>query len=102
VVSHLRGTGHARAGERILVVYEGHEKSAAGPVAEGIAGLSLWRYDLGHGMNILPRPWGQERVFDLALSGGMMGSDFWTINRKRYPETECSAGAIWAGFVSRT
>ena len=80
--------GHARAGEQVPVVYEGHEKSAAEPVAEGVTGLSLWRYDLGRGMDGLPRPWGQERVFDLSLRGGMMGSDFWTINGKRYPQTD--------------
>jgi FtsP/CotA-like multicopper oxidase with cupredoxin domain len=80
--------GHARAGEQVLVVYEGHEKSAADPVAEGMTGLRLWRYELGRGVDGLPRPWGEERMFDLVLSGGMMGSDVWTINGKRYPQTD--------------
>ena len=80
--------GHAAAGEQVLVVYEGHERDRAEPPAEGVAGLSLWRYDLGRGREILPRAWGQERTFDLTLSGGMMGSDVWTINDERYPNTE--------------
>jgi FtsP/CotA-like multicopper oxidase with cupredoxin domain len=80
--------GHAAAGEQVLVFYEGHEKSRAEPPVEGVSGLSLWHYDLGRGRDILPRSWGQERVFDLTLSGGMMGSDVWTINDERYPDTE--------------
>ncbi len=80
--------GHAGAGEQVLVVYEGHERDRAEPPAEGVAGLTLWRYDLGRGREILPRAWGQERTFDLTLSGGMMGSDVWTINDERYPHTE--------------
>ena len=28
------------------------------------------------------------RTFDLTLSGGMMGSDVWTINNKVYPRTD--------------
>ena len=80
--------GHAVAGEQVLVLYEGHERDRAEPPAEGVAGLTLWRYDLGRGREILPRAWGQERTFDLTLSGGMMGSEVWTINDERYPHTE--------------
>jgi FtsP/CotA-like multicopper oxidase with cupredoxin domain len=80
--------GHAGAGEQVLVLYEGHEGDRAAPPAEGVAGLSLWHYTLGSGRQVLPRPWGQERSFDLTLSGGMMGSDVWTINDARYPDTE--------------
>ena len=80
--------GHAAAGEQVLVVYEGHERDRAEPPAEGAAGLILWRYDLGRGREILPPPSGQEHIFDLTLSGGMMGSDVWTINGARYPGTE--------------
>jgi FtsP/CotA-like multicopper oxidase with cupredoxin domain len=36
----------------------------------------------------LPPASGQERTYDLTLSGGMMGSDVWTINGKRYPHTD--------------
>jgi multicopper oxidase len=80
--------GHAQAGEQVPVVYEGHEKSAAEPAGEGVVGAGVWRYDLGRGRDGLSRPWGQERVFDLTLSGGMMGSDVWTINGKQYPQTD--------------
>ena len=80
--------GHAVAGEQVLVLYEGHERDRAEPPVEGVAGLTLWRYDLGRGREILPRAWGQERTFDLTLSGGMMGSEVWTINDERYPHTE--------------
>jgi FtsP/CotA-like multicopper oxidase with cupredoxin domain len=80
--------GHAGAGEQTLVVYEGHETDRAEAPVDGVAGLRLWRYGLGQGRDILPRPWGQERTFDLTLSGGMMGSDVWTINDERYPNTD--------------
>ena len=80
--------GHAVAGEQVLVLYEGHERDRAEPPVEGVAGLTLWRYDLGRGREVLPPPSGQERTFDLTLSGGMMGSDVWTINDERYPHTE--------------
>jgi FtsP/CotA-like multicopper oxidase with cupredoxin domain len=80
--------GHAAAGEQVLVVYEGHERDRAEPPAEGAAGLSVWHYHLGRGRDVLPPPSGQERTFDLTLSGGMMGSDVWTINDERYPHTE--------------
>ncbi|MFZ1060627.1 MAG: multicopper oxidase family protein [Candidatus Rokuibacteriota bacterium] len=80
--------GHAGAGEQVLVLYEGHERDRAEPPAEGVAGLTLWRYDLGRGREVLPPPSGQERTFDLTLSGGMMGSEVWTINDERYPHTE--------------
>ena len=36
----------------------------------------------------MPHASGQERTYDLTLSGGMMGSDVWTINGKRYPNTD--------------
>jgi FtsP/CotA-like multicopper oxidase with cupredoxin domain len=80
--------GHAGAGEQVFVVYDGYEKATPRPPAEGVAGLRLWHYGLGSGRDGLPRPWGQERTFDLTLSGGMMGSDVWTINGKRYPQTD--------------
>ncbi len=80
--------GHPGAGEQVLVVYEGYEGTKPEPASEGIDGLRLWYYGLGRGREILPRPSGQERTFDLTLSGGMMGSDVWTINDERYPNTE--------------
>jgi multicopper oxidase len=80
--------GHARAGEQVLVVYEGYEDAQPQTPVEGEAGLSLWHYGLGQGRQVLPRASGQERTYDLTLSGGMMGSDVWTINGKVYPNTD--------------
>ncbi|HLC40196.1 MAG TPA: multicopper oxidase family protein [Methylomirabilota bacterium] len=80
--------GHAASGEQLALFYEGHEQEEPEAAVEGVSGLSLWRYELGRGQDILPRPTGPERSFDLTLSGGMMGSDDWTINGKRYPHTD--------------
>ena len=80
--------GHPGAGEQVLLVYEGHEGAKPEAPVEGVAGLSLWHYGRGRGREILPRPSGRERTFDLTLSGGMMGSDVWTINGKQYPNTD--------------
>jgi FtsP/CotA-like multicopper oxidase with cupredoxin domain len=80
--------GHRAAGEQVLLIYEGHEGAKAEAPNEGVAGLDLWQYGLGRGRDVLPRPSGPERVYDLALSGGMMGSDVWTINGKQYPRTD--------------
>ena len=80
--------GHAGAGEQVAVVYEGHEGRPPTAPAGGVAGLELWHYGWGRGRDVLPRATGQERGFDLLLSGGMMGSDAWTINGKQYPRTD--------------
>ncbi len=79
--------GHAEAGEQVVLVYEGHERRT--PVApEGsVTDGTLWHYELGQGRDVLPRPSGPMRTFELTLSGGMMGSDVWTINGRRYPDT---------------
>jgi FtsP/CotA-like multicopper oxidase with cupredoxin domain len=80
--------GHAGAGEQVLVAYKGHEDAKPEAPVEEAAGLRLWHYGRGQGREILPRGSGQERTYDLTLSGGMMGSDVWTINGQRYPHTE--------------
>jgi len=80
--------GHAAAGEQVLIVYEGREGAKPEAPAEGLAGLDLWHYSLARGRDVLPAASGQERTYDLVLSGGMMGSDEWTINDKRYPNTD--------------
>jgi FtsP/CotA-like multicopper oxidase with cupredoxin domain len=82
--------GHRSAGEQVLLEYEGRESDKATAPDEGLAGLNLWQYGLGRGRNVLPTSSGRERVYDLALSGGMMmgGSDVWTINGKQYPQTD--------------
>jgi FtsP/CotA-like multicopper oxidase with cupredoxin domain len=80
--------GHADAGERMHVFYEGHERARPAPAEERLADLTLWHPGLGRGQAVLPAATGGTRTFDLTLSGGMMGSDVWTINRKVYPKTD--------------
>jgi FtsP/CotA-like multicopper oxidase with cupredoxin domain len=71
-----------------VVRYEGWESTKPEPLIVGVSGLNVWRYGLGAGRPILPRPSGQERTYDLLLSGGTMDPDVWTINGKRYPNTD--------------
>ncbi len=85
---HCTEAGHPGAGEQVLVVYEGYEAKRPEAAVEGVAGLDVWHYGLGRGRDGLPRASGQKRAFDLVLSGGMMGSDVWTINGKQYPRTD--------------
>ena len=80
--------GHADAGERMAVVYEGHASRKPEAPDEGREGLVRWHYGLGRGRDVLPKAVEATRRFELVLSGGMMGSDVWTINRKVYPNTE--------------
>lgn len=80
--------GHAAAGEKVLVTYAGRETRKPEAVTEGIAGLRLWHYGLGEGRDVLPTASGAVRSFSQTLSGGMMGSDAWTINGKQYPSTD--------------
>jgi FtsP/CotA-like multicopper oxidase with cupredoxin domain len=80
--------GHAEAGERMAVLYDGHAAATPSPPGDRIGDLDLWHYGLGRGRPTLPRASGSTRSFDLALGGGMMGSDVWTINRKVYPKTD--------------
>ena len=82
------GPGHADAGERVLLVYEGHEGEKPVAPGEEASDLRLWHYRLGHSRETLPRPARQEQTLTLTLSGGMMGSDAWTINGKQYPRTD--------------
>ncbi len=79
---------HAAAGERMLVLYDGHDRGRPTPAEERLADLDLWHPGLGRGRAVLPAATGPARTFDLTLSGGMMGSDVWTINRKVYPQTD--------------
>lgn len=48
----------------------------------------LWQYGQGAGRDVLAAATGMSHTFDLTLSGGMMGSDRWTINGKVYPDTD--------------
>ncbi|HLE43960.1 MAG TPA: multicopper oxidase family protein [Methylomirabilota bacterium] len=85
---HCAQPGHPGAGEQVLVVYEGHEGRTPEAAVQGVAGLDLWHYRWGRGRDVLRRASGAERRFELLLSGGMMGSDIWTINGKQYPHTD--------------
>jgi FtsP/CotA-like multicopper oxidase with cupredoxin domain len=86
---HCMQPGHVEAGERMLVVYEGHTKTNPPEIERGLAGLTVWDYGLGHAHTALREPKiAAPRAFLLTLSGGMMGSDLWTINGRRYPQTE--------------
>jgi len=80
--------GHAAAGEKVLFTYERREGRKPEPVTEGVGGLRLWHYTLGQGRDVLPAASGSVRSFSQTLSGGMMGSDAWTINGKQYPSTD--------------
>jgi FtsP/CotA-like multicopper oxidase with cupredoxin domain len=80
--------GHAEAGERMAVIYEGHANLKPEAPDEGREGLVRWRYGLGRGRDVLPKAGETARRYELVLSGGMMGSDVWTINRKVYPNTD--------------
>ncbi|MGH7307425.1 MAG: multicopper oxidase family protein [Candidatus Rokuibacteriota bacterium] len=80
--------GHADAGERMHVLYDGHDRARPAPAEERLADLTLWHPGLGRGRAVLPPASGETRTFDLTLSGGMMGRDVWTINRKVYPNTD--------------
>jgi FtsP/CotA-like multicopper oxidase with cupredoxin domain len=82
------GTGYADAGERVLLVYEGHEGEKPIAPGEEAVDLRVWHYQLGQGRQRLPHAAGQEKTFHFTLSGGMMGSDAWTINGKQYPRTD--------------
>jgi FtsP/CotA-like multicopper oxidase with cupredoxin domain len=74
------------------VVYEGFESAVEAELKYSPAGLTLWAYGLGQGIDLLPAASGRPRAFDLTLSGGMMtmgqGANEWTINGKIYPDTE--------------
>ncbi len=85
---HCTQPGHVDAGERMLVVYEDHARVTPPAPEPGIGSLRLWEYGLGRGRSVLPIATGETRGVMLTLSGGMMGSDVWTINGKRYPDTD--------------
>ena len=80
--------GHIEAGERMLLAYEDHARAAPPDPDRSIADLTLWEYGMGRGRQAPPARVGDAQNVLLALGGGMMGSDIWTINGKRYPDTE--------------
>lgn len=85
---HDLAAGQTEAGLRLQVVYAGHESDLEQPLRSGIAGLTVWSYTMGQGVDRLAAPSGATRTADLTLSGGMMGSQAWTINGKSYPHTD--------------
>jgi len=85
---HCTQPGHVEAGERLLVVYEGHARATPPAPVPQLAGLTLWDYGRGRGRPVLPEATRGSRASVLTLGGGMMGSEIWTINGKRYPDTE--------------
>jgi multicopper oxidase len=85
---HCAAPGHAAAGERVLVVYDGHVGRTPEPTIEDMSGLELWHYAMGRGRDVLSPGSGTVQTFSQTLSGGMMGSDAWTINGKQYPHTD--------------
>ena len=85
---HCTQPGHAAAGEQMLVVYDGHADARPVPAEPSLDGLRLWQYSLGRGRAIIPPADGATRTFEQTLSGGMMGSDVWTINGKVWPRTD--------------
>ncbi len=85
---HCVQPGHASAGEQMLVVYDGYEGKRPDPAEEGAAGLAIWHHTMGRGRDVLPAASGRLRTVTQTLSGGMMGSDIWTINGRPYPDTD--------------
>jgi FtsP/CotA-like multicopper oxidase with cupredoxin domain len=82
---------HTEGGLETLVVYEGFGSAAAAELKYSTAGLTLWSYDLGQGVEVLPPARGREQSYELLLSGGpMMSADpnVWTINGQVYPDTD--------------
>jgi multicopper oxidase len=80
--------GHAAAGEQMLLMYDNSVSQKPAPPETDVSGLKLWHYGMGRGRLTLPPPTGTTYTFDLTLSGGMMGSDRWTINNKMWPKTD--------------
>ncbi len=80
--------GHAAAGERMSVMYGGHEGRAPGADPEKVDNLRLWHYALGRGRPRLAPVTGTVREIEMALAGGLDGNNRWTINGRAYPDTE--------------
>lgn len=85
---HCTQPGHAAAGEQMLVLYEEHSAQKPTPPQTSLDGLRVWQYGLGRGRRVVAAPAGAVRTFEQTLSGGMMGSDLWTINGKAWPQTD--------------
>src|SRR5260370_9849086 len=82
------GPGDAEAGDQMVVVYGGHEHRKPELPHAGLDGLRLWTYGLGRGRDTVSRGSGGVQALEQVLSGGVMGSPDWSINGKRYPDTD--------------
>jgi len=87
-VLYCMAPGHAEAGEQMVVAYRGHEHRKPEPPQAGLDGLRLWTYGLARGRDKVSRGSGGVQALEQVLSGGMMGSQDWSINGKRYPDTD--------------
>jgi len=80
--------GQTEAGLRVKVIYAGQETVTESSLRTDTNSLQQWAYPMGQGVDWLPTPTDATADFQLTLSGGMMGSDQWTINGKSYPHTD--------------
>jgi FtsP/CotA-like multicopper oxidase with cupredoxin domain len=80
--------GHVKAGERLLVQYDGHGRAKPEPPAPLDGGARIWRYEMGRGRDAARPSPDRAHDVDLRLGGGMMGSDSWTINGGQYPDVD--------------
>jgi FtsP/CotA-like multicopper oxidase with cupredoxin domain len=77
-------SGETDRGAAVDVVYAGHEADSLRlPAAPPIVPAAYDEMTAGDFPVAKP-----DRTFELVLSGGMMGSQAWTINGRRYPDTE--------------
>lgn len=81
-------TVHLAGGLRVSFIYDGYEDAPEAELSTTDAGLTTWVYLLAEGVDTLPTANGKTQLLDLTLSGGMMGSNQWTINGQVYPNTE--------------
>jgi FtsP/CotA-like multicopper oxidase with cupredoxin domain len=76
--------GQLQQGLAVDVLYDGHENDPVRGFPRGTR-FAVPTYADYAGP---PHPQAPDRTYDLTLSGGMMGSDVWTINGKAYPRTD--------------
>ncbi len=82
----LRGLlpGQLEHGLAVDVIYAGHESDPVQGFPQGMRFRPASYADFPGP----PHPAAPDRAYELTLSGGMMGSDEWTINGKSYPNTD--------------
>src|SRR3989442_13413338 len=70
--------GHAAAGERMVVVYDGHERKAPVEPERDISGRRLWQYGLGRGRAGQGGARRETPTPSRTLGGGVLGNGGWT------------------------